>query len=224
MLPLRWALVPRLAYDAAAALQARLVAARLAGAPDCVLVTEHEPVVTLGLRAGVADLLLSPEELARRGIALRRVARGGLATYHGPGQLVVYPIVDVRRLGVRRFVLLLEEAALAVAAAAGVRAVRRPGQPGAWVREAKVASIGIRVVRGVSSHGLAVNLTVDCTPFTWIRPCGMTAGSVASLDAVGGRRLEVAAAARVAIARLAAGLGACPQEVADGNLERIPGE
>jgi lipoyl(octanoyl) transferase len=216
---LRWVFVPRLSYDVGASLQARLVAARLTGPPDCALATEHEPVVTLGLRAGAADLLLSADDLARRGIALRRAPRGGLATYHGPGQLVLYPIVDLRGLGVRRFVALLEEAAVAVAAAAGVRAMRRPGHPGAWVGEAKVASIGIRVVHGVSSHGLAVNLAGDCTPFTWIRPCGMTAGSVASLEAVGGRRLDVAAAARVAVARLAAGLGARPEEIAHASLE-----
>src|SRR5579875_1739237 len=207
---LRWVFLPRLSYDAGAALQARLVAARLAGAPDLALATEHEPVVTLGRRAGSADLLLSADELARRGIALRRAPRGGLATYHGPGQLVLYPIVDLRRLGVRRFVALLEEAALAVG---------RPGHPGAWVGEAKVAAIGIRVVHGVSSHGLAVNLAGDSTPFTWIRPCGMTAASVASLEAVGGQRLELVAAARVAVARLAAGLGARPEEIAHGSLE-----
>jgi lipoate-protein ligase B len=216
---LRWAFVPRLSYDLGAALQERLVAARLTGASDCALATEHEPVVTLGRRAGSADVLLPAEELARRGIALRRAPRGGLATYHGPGQLVLYPIVDLRRLGVRRFVALLEEAALVVAAAAGVRGLRRPGHPGVWVGEAKVASIGIRVVHGISSHGLAVNLTGDSAPFTWIRPCGMTAGSVASLEAVGGRRLELAAAARVAVARLAAGLGARPEEIAHGSLE-----
>ncbi|HLK11964.1 MAG TPA: lipoyl(octanoyl) transferase LipB [Candidatus Binatia bacterium] len=215
---LRWALWPRLPYDAGVALQERLLAARRAGGPDCAVATEHEPVVTLGLRAGAADLVVPAAELERRGVAVRRARRGGLATYHGPGQLVVYPIVDVRRLGVRRFVTLLEDAALAVARAAGVAAARRPGHRGAWVGEAKVASVGIRVVHGISSHGFAVNLSADCAPFTWIRPCGMTADVVASLDVVGGRRLGVAEAARVAIARLAAGLGARPEETTHGSL------
>jgi lipoate-protein ligase B len=216
---LRWARWPRLSYDAGLALQARLVAARRDGGFDVAIATEHHPVVTLGPRAGADELLLAPEELERRGVSVRQTPRGGLATYHGPGQLVLYPIVDVRRIGVRRFVTLLEEAALDVVAAAGLAGSRWPGQPGVWVGETKVASVGLRVSEGIASHGLAINLTTDCTPFTWIRPCGMTAGCVASLAGIGGRGLDIPEAARVAIVRLAAGLGLEPEETEHDSLD-----
>lgn len=216
---LQWALWPRLSYDEAVAVQERLGRARRRGGPDRAIVTEHEPVVTLGRRAAVEECILQPEELARRGVAVRRTDRGGLATYHGPGQLVLYPIVDVRPLGVRRFVALLEAVALAVVDAAGLAGKTRPGQPGIWVGAAKVAAVGVRVSGGISSHGLAVNLTTDVTPFAWIRPCGVAGGVVGALDQLGGRRLELTDAARVAVARLAAGLGATAEAVAPATLD-----
>ena len=219
---LRWALWPRLAYDDAVALQARLVDARRAGAADCVIATEHEPVVTLGRRAGAADCLLTPAELARRGVALHRTERGGLATYHGPGQLVLYPIVDVRGIGVRRFVALLEGAALAVVGAAGLRGTTRTGAPGVWVGEAKVAAIGVRVACGVSSHGAAINLCGDVTPFAWIRPCGVPGGVAGALDALGGRRLALAEAATIAIAHVGRGLGVSTVQVTPDVLDSSP--
>jgi lipoate-protein ligase B len=216
---LRWALWPRLSYDDGVALQERLVAARRRGGPDCVVATEHDAVVTLGRRAGAEECVLAPDEIERRGVAVRRTERGGLATYHGPGQLVLYPIVDVRPLGVRRFVALLEAAALAIVDAAGLVGETRPGQPGVWVGVAKVAAVGVRVVRGISSHGLAVNLGTDVTPFAWIRPCGVAGGVAGALDQLGGRRLALADAARVGVARLAAGLGATAEAVPPAVLD-----
>lgn len=216
---LRWALWPRLGYEEGLALQQRLVAARCAGGADVVIATEHTPVVTLGPRAESADLVLPRAELERRGIAVCRTDRGGLATYHGPGQFVLYPIVALRGIGVRRYVALLEDAALAVIRATGLEGERRTGQPGVWVGAAKVASVGVRVQAGIASHGLAVNLTLDCTPFAWIRPCGMTGGSIASLAALGGRSLTLPEAARIAVATLATGLGAHAEEYEHGTLE-----
>ena len=216
---LRWALWPRLPYDEAVTLQGRLVAARRGGGDDCAMAVEHEPVVTLGRRTDAADVGLPLAELARRGVSVRRTERGGLATYHGPGQLVVYPVVDVRWLGVRRYVALLEAVALAVVDAAGLAGETRPGSPGVWVADAKVAAVGVRVTGGIASHGLAVNLTMDVTPFGWIRPCGVAGGVVGALDALGGRPLALADAARVAVARLAAGLAATPQEVRPAALD-----
>ena len=219
---LRWAIWPRLAYDDAVALQARLVDARRAGAADCVIATEHAPVVTLGRRAGVDDCVLSEAELARRGVAVRRTERGGLATYHGPGQLALYPIVDLRALGVRRFVALLEAAALAVVEAAGLRGTTRAGTPGVWVGEAKVAAVGVRVARGISSHGVAINLGGDLTPFTWIHPCGVPGGVAGALDQLGGRRLGLEEAAAIAVAHLAGGLGVSTELVMPAALDSSP--
>jgi lipoyl(octanoyl) transferase len=216
---LRWAIWPRLSYDAARALETRLIAARRGGTTDLAIVTEHEPVITLGRRAGFDELLLPVEELGRRGIAVRQAERGGLATYHGPGQLVLYPVVALRGVGVRRFVALLEEAALMVVTAAGLSGARRAGRPGVWVGESKVAAVGVRVQHGLTSHGLAINLDGDTTPFTWIRPCGITDGMTASLAALGGRRLTFPEVARIAVARLAAGLGARPEECPHAALD-----
>jgi lipoate-protein ligase B len=195
---------------------------RRAGSPDGVVATEHAPVVTLGRRAGADACVLPPEELARRGIALRRTERGGLATYHGPGQLLLYPVVDLRALGVRRFVALLEAAALAVVEAAGLVGETRPGTAGVWVAGAKVAAIGVRVSRGISSHGVAINLTGDLAPFTWIRPCGVPGGVAGALDQLGGRRVELKEAAAVAVACLAGGLGVTAEMVAPAALDPAP--
>ena len=196
---LDWALWPRLAYAEGLRLQERLLARRAGASGDLAAALEHDPVVTLGPRADGEDLLLPAAELERRGIAVVRTERGGLATYHGPGQLVVYPIVALKREAIRSYVTLLEDAALAVVTACGVAGNRRSGHPGIWVGESKVASIGIRVRGGVTCHGVAINLTVDCTPFSWIRPCGLSAGAVGSIAALGGRPVSVPDGARIAV-------------------------
>ena len=216
---LDWALWPRLTYAGGLELQERLRARRARGSDDLAAVLEHDPVVTLGPRADGDDLLVPVGELERRGITVARSERGGLATYHGPGQLVVYPIVALKREAIRSYVGLLEDAALAVVTACGVAGTRRNGHPGVWVGESKVASIGIRVRGGIACHGLAINLTVDCTPFSWIRPCGLSAGAVTSIAALGGRPVPSADAARIAVERLAAGLGAAARESSWQDLE-----
>lgn len=166
----------RVGYDAAHALQIE-IRRRVAGgaAPSTLLLLEHEPVVTLGRREGSGDLLISDEAFEERGIALRRTERGGGPTYHGPGQLVAYPICPLRSVApdVPTFVGGLEQAILDVVEGLGVRAHADPGRRGVWVGEAKLASIGIAISRGVCWHGFAINVDPDLAPFELIRPCGL---------------------------------------------------
>lgn len=163
-------------------------------APPTLLLLEHEPVVTVGRRGELNDLLVSTEEIARKGIAFRRTERGGRATYHGPGQLVGYPIAPLRSLApdVRSYVCRIEDVLMMVASTLGVDARRRDGQPGLWVGDAKLASIGIAVSRGVCWHGFALNLDLDLDAVSLIRPCGFDlpvtsigqcAGSAPSVEA-----------------------------------------
>lgn len=141
-------------------------ARRTAETPDELWLLEHEPVYTLGLGADA-----SHGPLVDNGIPVVKVERGGEVTYHGPGQLVIYTLVDLARRGikVKRFVWMLEQAILGLV---GARAERKPGAPGIYVDGAKVASLGIRVSRGCAFHGLAVNVDMDLAPFRAIDPCG----------------------------------------------------
>lgn len=136
--------------------------------PDEVWFLEHSPVFTLGMNAS-PDHVLAPGD-----IPVVQIDRGGQVTYHGPGQLVVYPLVDLRRagLGVRDIVTALERSVIAYAAELGVTAECRKGAPGVYVDGRKLASIGIRVRRGASYHGIAVNVSADLQPFNRINPCG----------------------------------------------------
>ena len=167
------------------ALQTALVEARRAGSlgADVVLFVEHTPVFTLGRRGGMGNLRVSPAFLERSGVPVVHVERGGDITYHGPGQLVIYPIVDLprARLKVVTFVEDLEEVMIRVAADCGVRAERSPRNRGVWVGEKKLGSVGIAVRRGVSFHGLALNVNPDLTPFQWIHPCGLQEVRMTSL-------------------------------------------
>ncbi len=188
----RW--LGRVAYRDAWALQQALAAARADGtlAEDQLLLLEHDAVLTLGRNASQAHVLALPELLAARGIEVLRVERGGEVTYHGPGQLVAYPIValaspaaaatpgagTLRALGVRPFVEALEGAMADTCAADGVAAGSRPGHPGCWVATEtplprKIGALGIRVARGVSFHGIALNITTNLADFGLIDPCGM---------------------------------------------------
>jgi len=178
-LAVRW--LGRIAYRDAWQLQHRLVAARAAGAiGDQLLLLEHDPVLTLGRHADESHVLASPAELARRGIELLRVERGGEVTYHGPGQLVAYPILALERRGLllRPLVRALEAAMVETCAALGVAAARRDGHPGCWCdpdgpAPRKIGALGIRVERGISYHGIALNVSVELADFDLIDPCGM---------------------------------------------------
>lgn len=156
---------------------------------DLLLLLEHEPVYTIGPRGNPAHLLVDAEGLARSGISLERVDRGGDITYHGPGQLVGYPIVRLAGAGrrVRAYVEALEGAVIATAAHFGIAAGRLPGLTGVWVGREKLAAIGVRVTRGVAYHGFALNVGPDLTPFARIVPCGLRDTGITSLTAQLGR-------------------------------------
>ncbi len=151
---------------------------------DIVLSVEHNPVLTLGRSGSRTNILVSEAELAAHRIEVHQVERGGDVTYHGPGQLVVYPIVDLRRFGkdIRRYVGSLEEAILRALDSVGVLAERRDGFPGAWIGARKVASIGVHVRRWVSYHGLAMNVSVSQEHMRLIRPCGLPIETVSVND------------------------------------------
>ncbi len=189
----------RTRYEDALALQRHLQAGRKLGRePDTLLLTEHEPVLTLGRNAGLDHLLVPPAELATRGIALVRVERGGDITYHGPGQLVAYPILDLAGFGrdVRRHIWRLEETAVRLLARFGVRGERRPGTPGVWVGPRKVASVGVYISRWVTMHGIAINVDMDLTPFTLIHPCGLAGLEMTTLARECGHRVPIEEAVR----------------------------
>jgi lipoyl(octanoyl) transferase len=142
---------------------------------DRLLLLEHPPVLTIGRGASRADVVASPEWLAGREIGIHEVDRGGAATYHGPGQVVGYPIVDLRdRPDVRRFVHDLEEAMIRACADFGVEAGRHPVHRGAWVGARKIGAVGVRVEGWLASHGLALNVATDLSHFAAIVPCGIT--------------------------------------------------
>lgn len=188
----------RMPYPDAWDLQLRLVEARSQGRidHDVVLFVEHSPVFTLGRRGGRENLLVSEEMLRRSGTPIVQVERGGNITYHGPGQLVVYPIVHLPSfgLGVVDLVDRLEEVMIRTCAAWGVEAERNALNRGAWAGKKKIGSIGIAVRRGVSFHGLALNVNLDLTPFCWIQPCGLEGVGVTSMAREAGRPVAMEAA------------------------------
>ncbi len=160
---------------------------RKKGLPDIFIVTEHPPVFTLGRRGGRDSLTVGEDYVKNRGVSIVQTERGGDITYHGPGQLVVYPIVHLReaKLSVREYVDLLEEVMISCAADFGVTAGRDERNRGIWVDNDKIGSIGIRVRHGVTFHGLALNVSLDFEHFGWIQPCGLTGVGVTSLDREG---------------------------------------
>lgn len=189
--PLRVLELGRIEYARALELQERLLARRIAGeAPDTLLLLEHEPVYTLGRGADAADLRGAPELM---GVPVFRVGRGGGVTYHGPGQMVAYPIVGIARAGrdVRRYVRGLEEALIATCARYGVDAAARPDCTGVWAGAEKIASIGIGVRRWVAYHGVALNVCTDLSYFAAVVPCRVPGMRLTTLAERAGRALEV---------------------------------
>jgi len=212
-------------YPEALRLQASLVAARRGGrCPDTLLLLEHPPVVTLGRRSDRDHILLDADQLARQGIELHETRRGGDVTYHGPGQLVGYPIVQLpaARRDAHRYLRDLEEALIRTAGDYGLAAERQPGLTGVWVGGEKLAAIGVRLNTGwITSHGFALNVTTDLTHFEAIVPCGIRERGVTSLA----RRLDPAPDLREVASRVAGHvaevLGLRP-ELADAPAERLP--
>jgi len=200
-------------YEPIHELQQRLVALRAEGRiDDVVLLVEHEPVVTLGRAADQGNVLLGTQAFAERGVDVVHTARGGDVTYHGPGQLVCYPILDLApdRCDVRRYVRSLAEVMILYARELGVESGVVDGLIGVWVDRdkptewagapwaselAKLGAIGVRLSRWITMHGFALNLSVDLSAFQWIVPCGIREHGVASIEALTGQAPSVRDAA-----------------------------
>jgi lipoate-protein ligase B len=210
----RWGTVE---YGAALERQLTLHARRVSGeSPDTLVLVSHPPTFTLGRHAPDDDITFDRDELARRGIAVARSDRGGRATYHGPGQVVLYPIVSIDELaiGVKDWVCLLEGALLDTLAGFGIRGIRRPATAGIWTGEgieaSKIASIGLRIARGVSYHGVSLNTGLDASVFDCIVTCGVRGERVTTIametgvtpdDAAVGETLAAHVARRIGEAR-----------------------
>jgi lipoate-protein ligase B len=178
--------LPVVGYTEAWGLQQAIVRARIEKKlfQDVFLFLEHHPVFTLGRRGGMRNLVVSDTFLKQSGIQVIQVERGGDITYHGPGQLVVYPILDLdrRRLGITDLVDILEEVMILVSGALGVQAERNPRNRGVWVGDKKLGSIGLAVRKGITFHGMALNVNLSMTPFEWIHPCGLMNTTMTSLE------------------------------------------
>jgi len=205
-------------------LQESLVRARAAGETgDWLLFPDHPPVLTMG-RSGAADSLIAPPEALRaRGIEVFEVTRGGDVTWHGPGQLVGYPIFDLEPLGrdLHRFLRGIEQALIALLAERGIEGGTVPGRTGVWTGGAKIASIGIAVRRWVSYHGFALNVAPDLSFFDLIHPCGLRGIEMTSMAAAGGVRATELADVRQRAAEIFADrFGFERLEWADGEAVR----
>ena len=189
----------RVDFDEAWERQRRLADEVRGGAEPVLLLLEHPPVFTLGKHADEKNLL-NPGR-----IPVRRIDRGGDVTWHGPGQLVAYPILSLRerRLGIRGHVEALERAIFGVAGDFGVTAAPKDGCVGVWTAKGKLASIGVRVATGVTMHGAALNVDPDLASFGLINPCGVKGGAVTTLSAEAGRRVALAEAEEAFVRRVA---------------------
>lgn len=178
-------------------LQKSLVEQRRAGdVPDQLLLLEHPPVITLGVktRNDRSNIVASPDLLDEQGVEVFETGRGGDVTYHGPGQLVGYPIIDLKpdRCDVHQYVRDIEEVMIRAAAQFGVIALRVPGLTGAWVGDEKLAAIGVRIARWITSHGFAFNVNTSLAHFDFIVPCGISGKGVTSLEKLLGHPVSMA--------------------------------
>jgi len=224
-------------YEIAYEWQASLRDRRIKGeVPDVLLMLEHPHVYSLGRRFSREHLLLSDDELDRRGIQVTESDRGGSITYHGPGQLVGYPILDLRKMNpdgnpivtdqpdVIVYLRRLEESIIRSLRALDVVASRRDGFTGVWVGESKVAAVGVNVTRGVTKHGFAINVTTDLTYFDGMIPCGIPDGNPASLEQILRRRVGMDLMKRLVSAHLARIFHRRPVEGSLVDLElELPG-
>lgn len=204
-------------------LQKELVRRRAEGeVPDLLLLLQHPHVYTIGRRGSRSDVLASPSELERLRIPVHEVDRGGEVTYHGPGQLVGYPILGLRGLGPLRYVRAIESALIDALGEYGLAAYAVPGRTGVWVgewgEERKIAAIGLRISRGVASHGFALNVSTDLRYFDGIVPCGVDDRQATSMERELGRSVDITAVegavARSVARRLGLAFEASAREVA----------
>lgn len=188
-----------IAYDSALKLQEALMLARARRiVTDVFLLLQHPPVFTVGRFRGEEDIIAPPETLVREGMTIVHTNRGGGVTYHGPGQLVCYPIISLKEhsLGVREYISKLEATVMRLLLDFGIRAYVDSDYPGVWVDGEKICSIGIRVSRGVTAHGFALNVNTDLRHFEYINPCGLSGKVMTSISKVLGYRVDVEAVIR----------------------------
>jgi lipoyl(octanoyl) transferase len=219
ILVVRCGLLP---YEEARAAQRGLEAARQEEAiPDVLMLLEHPPVYTRGRRSGPEELPMGAEWYEMQGIEVRDTDRGGRVTYHGPGQLVAYPIVSLKPYGddVHEYVRGLERVAISSLADHGVPARTIGGLTGVWTGERKIGSIGVHVSRGVTTHGLAINVNNDLQPFEWVVPCGIEDCRVTSLSRELGAEQDLDAFADTVVTRFARVYGREPVETDPAALE-----
>lgn len=196
----------RLPYHEAWEVQHETHAAVVAGTlPPTLLLVEHDPVLTFGRKGGRDHLLVSERELLERGFELVDIERGGDVTYHGPGQLVGYPILPIGRR-VREYLRRIEASIVDLAAEYGIEAEGSPGYAGVWIGSSKLCAIGVAIKRGVSFHGFALNVATDLRDFETIVPCGLEGTSVTSLSELTGRPVTIAEARERLVPRLEAHL------------------
>ncbi len=185
----------RMPYSEALDLQHRLVEARRENSiPDTLILVEHPPVITMGRKATERDILASRAELDAAGVEIHRITRGGEATYHGPGQIVGYAIIDLaaHQRKVRLFVERMEEVFVRLLERHyGIEARRDEEHRGVWVGNEKITAIGIAITRGITMHGFAFNVSPDLSHFSWIIPCGIRDRGVTSLEALTGKTLDL---------------------------------
>ncbi len=214
-------------YCEALALQEKINSARVENQiPDTLLLLEHPGVITLGRRGKRANILASEEYLEDRGIRVIETSRGGDVTYHGPGQLVGYPVISLRERGhdIRRFVSGIEEAIAGLLDGYGIRcSCELGGYTGVWVGNRKIAAIGIAVKRWVTMHGFALNVNTDIGSFSLINPCGITDRGVTSLEKLVGRKEDMDAVADKVAALLCEVFGAQGECVTRSGLEEMLG-
>ena len=181
-------------YDLALKLQQALLSARAEGfIPDVLLLLQHPPVFTLGRFKGEEDIIVPRELLTQEGMAVFHTNRGGSVTYHGPGQLIGYPVMNLkeRGLGVRQYIWNLEEVVIMFLHTIGIRGHRVAAHRGVWVGDKKICSVGVNINRDISTHGFALNVSNDLHYFHYIRPCGLTSEVMTSVSELSGCSVEV---------------------------------
>ncbi len=189
-------------YDLALRLQQALLSARADGLiPDVLLLLQHPPVFTLGRFRGEEDIIVPRERLTREGIAVFHANRGGSVTYHGPGQLIGYPVLNLKEkgLGVRQYIWSLEEVIIRLLHTIGIPGRRVADHRGVWVSDKKICSVGVNVSRGISTHGFALNVNNELHCFRYIRPCGLAGEMMTSVSKLSERPSEVETVLREAI-------------------------
>lgn len=198
-----------LSYAEGLALQHRTAAAVRDGAPDTLILLQHPHTYTLGARGTTTSLLQSESAYRARGADVVRSDRGGDVTYHGPGQIVGYPIVSLRARGTGpvAYVRALEQVMIDALAAYGIEAHRAPGRPGVWCGDAKIGAIGVKISGGIATHGFALNVSTDLSWFGTIVPCGIAGAGVTSLERVRGHAVAMADAEQHVIDAFAAVFG-----------------